>query len=190
MSNHWLQSYSGRVVDLVDVDRNRYSTRDIAVQLSCQPRFNGATARFYSVLEHTLTGYHLYFDNGDEGLRSLALAWLLHDAAEAYLGDMPTPLKEMCPGYREVEERLARSIYEYFGADFSLWKSSLIKEIDLELLVLEKAAFMAPSPRSWGDWADWDDYDPKLAKELQYFPLAATDSAETYEECLTYEVNR
>jgi hypothetical protein len=81
---------------------------DIAHALSNMPRFSGHTVRFYSVAEHCCRVAALVFQNG--GNNADALYGLLHDAAEAYLLDIPAPLKGMFPGYKEAEKALLACI--------------------------------------------------------------------------------
>lgn len=81
---------------------------DIAHALSNMPRFSGHTVRFYSVAEHCCRVAALVYGRG--GADADALLGLLHDASEAYLLDIPSPLKGMYPGYREAEHRLLTCI--------------------------------------------------------------------------------
>jgi len=91
----------------------------------------------------------------------VALAALLHDAPEAYIGDVSTPLKRALRGegqlseYDVIEARIADAIdlrFRLFGApDRVLWVASLIKRADMIALATEHAAlFDGPPPRSWG----------------------------------------
>lgn len=109
---------------------------DIAIQLSHICRFGGATKWFYSVAQHSvLVSQHC--SPGD------ALWGLLHDAAEAYIGDMMRPIKE-APGvgtaFRRVEERLLTVIAERFGLYMPIpWS---VKLADEWVLAAESQALM------------------------------------------------
>jgi len=85
--NAWIQTISGRKFPLAEPDPNQIDIEDIAHALSMLCRFNGHCTQFYSVAEHSMHVSH-------EISNDLALAGLLHDAAEAYLGDVPSPLKK------------------------------------------------------------------------------------------------
>jgi len=73
---------------------------DIVHSLSLMNRFNGAALFPYSVAQHSLHVASLL-------PAELRLEGLLHDAAEAYIGDMVSPLKQVMPEYKSVEARIA-----------------------------------------------------------------------------------
>ena len=77
---------------------------DIATHLAKQCRYNGAVPGYYSVAEHSV----LVSQCVPKHLQFLAL---LHDAAEAYLGDLVRPVKVQCPAYWQMEDRLMLTIY-------------------------------------------------------------------------------
>lgn len=76
-----------------------------------------------------------------------ALWALLHDAAEAYVGDMVRPLKHAMPAYRAVEDRLMLAICDRFGLDYTC--PTEVKAADNRILRDERAALMGPSPLPW-----------------------------------------
>lgn len=81
---------------------------DIAHALSRIDRFGGHTSRRYSVAEHSVLVSKLVQPEH-------RLAALLHDAAEAYVGDMVAPLKAMLPEFSVIERRIHQVICERFG---------------------------------------------------------------------------
>ena len=100
-------------------------------------RFAGHCAGFMSVAEHSVAVARIVMTT-DPGH---ALEALMHDASEAYLGDMPRPIKhlpEMAP-YREAEERAERSIAEKYGLVFP-WPQS-VKDADRQRLFIEFESF-------------------------------------------------
>lgn len=105
--NAWVQTHSGVALDLLEPKPEMFNINDIALGLSRVPRWGGQTARFMSVAEHSLRV-------ADHTPPAYALAALLHDASEAYTGDLATPLKALCPGFMAVEARLQAAIYEQF----------------------------------------------------------------------------
>lgn len=103
-------TYYGQTVDLLDPDPETILLEDIAHNLSHIVRFNGATRYPYSVAQHSLYVSHLV-GPGD------ALIGLMHDATEAYLGDVVSPLKELLPEYRLIEERMWGAICKALSLD-------------------------------------------------------------------------
>lgn len=106
----WLQTYSGRMFWPLGPRPEDVHIEDIAHALSHLCRFGGHATEFYSVAQHSILVSRLV-------PYEYALAGLLHDAAEAYVGDMVRPLKEagVLHEYRRIEERVSRAIAERFG---------------------------------------------------------------------------
>ena len=127
---------------------DRVAIEDIAHGLAYQCRFNGQTQAFYSVAQHSLVVASLVPTD-------LRLAALLHDAAEAYLGDMVKPLKVLLPEFAAIEEKVSAIIAGAFGIDFSDYGP--IKRADLIALATEKRDLM---PHSVERWAYLDDIRP------------------------------
>jgi hypothetical protein len=141
----WLQTFSGRVFPLASFDADAIHIDDIAHALSMLCRFNGHCTRFYSVAEHSVHVSH-------EIKPELALLGLMHDAAEAYLGDVPTPLKKRLPYFHQREEQLQQLIAAKFGFSFPDVESAEheeLKRVDRQLLADEKAVVMAREPKPW-----------------------------------------
>ena len=113
---------------------------DIAHGLAFQCRFNGQTRSFYSVAQHSLLVASLV------PLR-LRLTALLHDAAEAYLGDMVKPLKQCFPEFSEMEAKVMTIIGKRFGIE--AFTDPAIKRADMIALATEKRDLMPNSTESW-----------------------------------------
>jgi len=79
----------------------------------------------------------------------LALVGLLHDAAEAYLGDVPSPLKKLLSEFQLYEARMEDAIGAHFGIDASLFKDPELKRADTQLLIDEKLVLMVEEPEPW-----------------------------------------
>ena len=94
-----MNTASGRLVDPFNLRLEDIAIEDIAHSLSMQCRFNGHCARFYSVAEHSVLVSRLVLPKN-------RLWGLLHDAQEAYLGDIITPIKQQVPAIQEVEANL------------------------------------------------------------------------------------
>lgn len=133
----WIKTASGRYVNLLDPAPADINITDIAVGLSQVCRFGGHLPSMYSVAEHSLhvaSMLHRQFGNDE-----WTLAGLLHDATEAYLGDMVRPLKLAMPDYQAAEERMADVIGVAFGLPDKWWRHPMVKEADEAALVWEMA---------------------------------------------------
>lgn len=115
----WLQTYTGKQFYPLDPRPDDIDIQDIAHALSNVGRYNGHAKRFYSVAEHSiLVALHVaWHEEPDDDRRRITLAALLHDASEAYLCDVPRPLKRMpeMVGYRSMERAVESVIAECFG---------------------------------------------------------------------------
>ncbi len=105
-----IRTYSGIWFNVINPNFEDIRIEDIAHALSNQCRFGGHCRRFYSVAQHSVQVSQLCRPED-------ALWGLLHDASEAYLSDVPRPLKHLAEfkAYRVAEERLQRCIVERFG---------------------------------------------------------------------------
>ena len=122
-----IRTFTGRSVNPLDLRPEDIDILDIAHALSCVNRFAGHTEKPISVAQHSVYVSRLVdtdpnFEEWDEPLRGL-----LHDAAEAYLGDVTKWLKssDVMAGYREAEHRAERVIAQAFGLDGSLMTESV-----------------------------------------------------------------
>jgi hypothetical protein len=132
---------SGAYFDLLDPAESPFTIEDIAHGLSNTCRFAGQCASFYSVAEHCVLASHV-------AAPEFALQTLMHDAAEAFIGDVTRPLKSLLPEYKAIERSVETAIMQRFGiAD---WNVPEVKEIDLAMLATEQLAMM---PKHGLDWA-------------------------------------
>lgn len=136
-----LLTFSGRALNPLAPRLEDIAIVDIAHALSMQCRFGGHVRSFYSVAQHSFLASYIV-PPAD------ALWALLHDASEAYLMDLPTPVKETGPlaGYRGVEAQLQRTIYQAFGLSGDEPES--VRDADLALLLLEVDA-LHPTPQAF-----------------------------------------
>jgi hypothetical protein len=106
-----ITTYTGKYFDILNPEVYEFDINEIAVALSNLCRYTGHVNRFYSVAEHSVLVSRLVPSD-------LALTGLLHDASEAYLGDVSSPLKKLLPEYKAIEERVERAIADYFSIPF------------------------------------------------------------------------
>lgn len=140
-SSTWIQTFTGRKFFPLDPNLNDIAIEDIAHALSNLCRFAGHVRKFYSVAQHSvLVSHHCHPDN--------ALAGLLHDASEAYLLDMPRPLKRhpSFEFYNDAEAVLMRAIANRFG--FSLTPDYIHKS-DMSVFAAECRDLMSPLHREF-----------------------------------------
>jgi hypothetical protein len=140
-----IQTATGIRFYLLDPKPEEISIEDIALSISKLCRYTGHTRRFYSVAQHCLQVSTLV--PGE-----LALEGLLHDATEAYIGDISKPLKDalelVAPGaIRGIEDRIHVAVAQRFGVDFPM--DPRIKEADLISLATEKRDLMPFDPIPW-----------------------------------------
>lgn len=137
-----IQTACGHSLSLVRPDPDCITIQAIAHALANTCRFGGHTSSFYSVAEHcvrvALSGYvprWLQFDA------------LMHDAAEAFVGDIPTPLKHLLPEFRAIERRIEAAIELKFGC-YEM-HHDLVKKADLVLLATERRDLMPDTHYRW-----------------------------------------
>ena len=141
----WIQTFTGKAIDVCDPKPEDIEIEDIAIGLSRQCRFNGQCSRFYSVAEHSV---HVSRTLESWGLdRETCFLGLMHDAAEAYVGDIVQPIKRGLANFDAIEERFFHAIADRFMMRRSI--PPVVKEADIACLVEEQAELMSPSPRPW-----------------------------------------
>jgi len=134
----WIMTASGTRLHILSPVKEKIDIGDVALALGRICRFSGQTRGFYSVAEHCVEASLLVPP-------AHALWALLHDASEAYICDIPRPIKRFLPGYYDAERRLQRVIYSAFGLTGP--EPPCVKMIDNRLVVTEYAALMPPLPR-------------------------------------------
>jgi 5'-deoxynucleotidase YfbR-like HD superfamily hydrolase len=152
----WMQTFTGRKFYPLAPEPEDVDPVDVAHALSMLCRYAGHVDRFYSVAEHcVLLSWWARAQGHDE---TVQLEMLLHDATEAYVVDVPRPLKINLPDYQQAEAGVELAVWERFGlpmragADrvFRPEVSPLVKEADTRILLDERAALMAATVHAWG----------------------------------------
>lgn len=160
-----METASGLYIDLLDPGAEAIDPEDIARHLSKLCRYTGAVARFYSVAEHAVLVRDLLKWGGASS--EIVRAGLLHDAAEAYLGDVSSPLKwvlryvEHDAGYADtplerfrgaygqITRNLDRAIGERFDIDPLLFEHESVKTADIWALGIEARALLPSAGEGW-----------------------------------------
>ena len=168
----WMQTASGRAFDLLYPTPEMIDFRvDVPEQLARQSRFAGAIrSGAYSIAQHCAVGADCLFRDARD--LHLAGAFLLHDAHEAYLTDITTPVQQalsveidddapervrvinhpiVSTQISRLKARLDRAIYEAAGFPWPLpahWREA-IKLYDLRMLATERKHLLGPAPQPW-----------------------------------------
>lgn len=141
-----IRTFSGQYVNVFDPDPDTILIEDIAHALSQQCRFGGHLPEFYSVAQHSvLCAVAVPPEH--------ALAALLHDASEAYMLDIPSPIKNRLPDYKKYEDNLMQVIAKKFGFQYPLHEE--VKQADKLLLEWEWDVLMLKKEIARG----WETYD-------------------------------
>lgn len=153
-SRYKILTSSGVYVNYVNPLVDSIRIQDIAHGLSNECRYAGQCRTFYPVGQHCVLASY-FVPN------ALAMEALFHDSTEAYLKDLPTWLKLLLPGYREIEEKFDVVIRTKFGLTLDpearLANKKIIKEVDYKLLATEKRDLM---PQDGEDWTYLKDVSP------------------------------
>lgn len=147
--SYCIQMGSGKVVDPFALREEDVVLDDIVNNLAHEVRFGGS-AGDWTVAQHTLVVAELVRKFGT-GTDEEYMSALLHDAGEAYLKDMPKPIKhrpEML-AYRQAEERAMRVVCEKFGVPCDL---PIVKEMDNVATYLEAKMFLGKLAECWAQW--------------------------------------
>lgn len=139
----WIQTFTGIKFFPLDPKLDDIHIVDIAHSLSKQCRFNGHTNRFYSVAEHSVLMVRRFLSRSTPEAKLTAL---LHDASEAYLSDIPRPLKHLpeFAFYREAENQLQEMIWMRFGVPNYGQPNFMVKDLDQRMLYAEALDLMSP----------------------------------------------
>lgn len=154
--------YSGTYFDFEAPEASEFTIFDVAHALSNLCRFTGHCARFYSVAQHSV---HVSQIVPAED----AFAGLMHDAPEAFTGDVSKPLKSILPDFRALEDRIERAVFERFGLPAELPAS--VKDADLTMLVTEQCQIMRTPDRD--QWATANGAQPLTGALPEWSPAEA-----------------
>lgn len=153
----WIQTYSGKAVRLDEPHPDSIVLEDIAWALAGQQRYAGHCAHSYSVAQHSVLIARYLYETTKDPL--IAMAGLLHDAHEAYMGDIPTPVLAVMPletrqALKELKLRLDAAIcaslcHKHQHALVGMMRSALVRDADTRILLDERRAMHALPPIPW-----------------------------------------
>lgn len=143
LMEHKIITKSGQLLDLKEPNPNDIRIDDIAHGLSRQYRYGGALGD-YTVAQHCVLVAKCVYDNwpgeSHQGLEDAMRLALMHDAAEAYIRDMPTPAKRLLPDYINLETDLLGVILSKFEV-LSQW-TDMVREADSSACGAESRQFV------------------------------------------------
>lgn len=189
-----METYSGTLFDFQDIQENDISIKDIAVHLSRQCRYNGATNRFYSVAEHSLImawSLHRYLTSlspmrfeetgiltstvtdeaKNKAIADIVLCALLHDAGEAYIGDIAYPVRQVlnvvAPGVLDaIEASITNKVFSRFDIPFDFERlPDLVNAMDRLIFYYERRTLFTSAGTGAkeftldGVWRDYANID-------------------------------
>lgn len=132
-----IRTVSGIYVNIFEPTPEMIDIKDIAHSLAHQCRFGGHLPEFYSVAQHSILCSKMVDAEN-------CLAALMHDASEAYLLDIPSPIKKRLTNYKELEDNLMTIIAKKYNFQWPL--SNQVKEADYAMLVSEWHGLMLKQP--------------------------------------------
>lgn len=145
-----ITTYSGLSLDFSNIQPDAIDINDIAHGLAREGRWANQTLVHYTVAEHSVQMSYL---------SDFPREALLHDATEAYMRDIPAPLKALVPAYKRIEDELAYVIFKKFGLDWDEFPPEVHKW-DKEMRDIEFRHFVRPKTN-----VNWTALDFGEAKE-------------------------
>jgi len=128
MTTGIIRTLSGNLIDPFNMVASDININDIAHSLSMQCRYNGHVSKFYSVAEHSVLVSQMVPNE-------YKLWGLLHDATEAYVGDMVSPVKKRLESFRTLEDNIHKVVAERFNLSCNI--PELVHTADKDLLQME-----------------------------------------------------
>ena len=183
-----IETACGLFIDPIDPDPVQFRLSDIGHGLGNMCRYNGACRRFYSVAEHSLWVGDLLEAWGCDD--ATILQGLMHDASEAYLPDLSSPLKRdgWGKGFRDAEDLLMERLAGRFG--FAWPMTEEVKKADAILMWCETHILMSSGGKTWGAYEEFGrkaiEDNPAVIEwvEVNVFEFAANGIAKAWKSAV------
>jgi uncharacterized protein len=143
--DNFIALLSGAKMNYHYPERSDVTIEDIASALSNNCRFSGHLPRFYSIAQHLVNTSRIV-------PHELAFTGLMHDTAEAFTNDLPTPLKWEFPVFKELETKIESAMSKRFDFEFPYPKE--VKQADTHMLILEKF-YVKEDFTIWPNYEEW-----------------------------------
>ena len=147
--NHEIEMHSGVYVNLAEPHPNQILLEDIAFSLSNIARYGGHV-RFYTVAQHACLVVRWLKIKGYDA--QMQLAGLHHDDPEAYIGDIPRPLKPLLGGLKELNQKFEHVIKESLNLERLDFDAVPVKSADAWCLAYEAYWLMKSKGQGWPTW--------------------------------------
>lgn len=134
-----IELLDGTMFSYLDPEKADIDIEQLATALSNICRFAGHVKWFYSVAQHAVNVSWIV-------PRQYRYTGLMHDTAEAFTNDLPTPLKVAVPIFKDLEVRIEAAMAAKFGFQYPLPEA--VKYADLQMLMIEKE-YLKPSSSHW-----------------------------------------
>jgi hypothetical protein len=144
---HGILTLSRRYWSFHNIEQNHVAIEEIAHGLAFECRYGNQCPEFWSVAQHSLLVVDILREHYGISDPMILLQGLLHDASEAFLGDMTTPLKNLLPDYKALEERTQNHLLGNLHVDANLHPS--VRLADLLALGIEKRDI-------WENYDKWE----------------------------------
>lgn len=160
----YIETVSGKKFYFLNPTEDEIDIKDIAFSLANQCRFNGHVP-FFSVAEHSVAVAARLQPH-------LQLAGLLHDAAEAYLSDIPSPIKQYLPDYQAMEAKVQEVINRKFGVEYD----KAVKEADTDATATEAYYSLRSRGKDWNSifFQPNPKWEPRYLNPLDSYKLFMT----------------
>lgn len=158
----YIETFTGKKFHILDPQPEDIDIIDIAHALSMNCRYTGHCRKFYSVAEHSIYVSQLVPEE-------YRLWGLLHDASEAYLTDVASPIKPLLNNYKTLEKRVMDVICDKYGLPTEMPREVHIADVQ----ILRKEAYVNMSTKGI-DWPCFDENVPMVETEIKcYYPEQA-----------------
>lgn len=144
LDDQWISLLSGATFNYNKPEESNVTLNDIAYALSNVCRFSGHLPRFYSVAQHLVNASYIV-------PAEHSFTALMHDTAEAFTNDLPTPLKWALPIFKELEVKIEGAMSQKFGFQYPYPPE--VKEADTIMLMLEKY-YVKECDQYWPTYSD------------------------------------
>ena len=153
----WIETFTGGRFDFINPSMDSIKAADVAHALGNVCRFSGHVKQFYSVAEHSVHVSRMLSGNA-------AMVGLLHDGSEAYMADVPMPLKRLLPAYEVIEAEVQGQVYRQLGGFApDVDQLRMVHVADMTALKTEANALLVGRGETWIHDIDGDigAFEPK-----------------------------
>lgn len=158
----YVSTYTGKKFHFLNPQPDEIDLEDIIHALSLICRYNGAVKHHYSVLSHSINVCTYVYEKTN--CHKQALAALCHDFSEAYITDIPRPIKPYLSNYMDIEANITKAINDKFGIPEM---TDFIHYVDKNIVRAEAEALFLHTP----EWVN--EYDVLTSKQFMFNEVSA-----------------